>query len=208
VDHVLLALARHGLEGDELFARKVGAVEGEDDLDAPREVLRREGCLRRDLASLVVERGLAGFGVHQDALYRVLGAGDASRVFDHVDDGELSARLALMGPRRGIDRRRSHGLRHVLDCDLEDRAHGAVLVLEHALVVHGDVMDDGVALLVDVGYDVAFGGRGLLQMVGAVLEVRNAVSTLRPNTVFSSISSAAWLHTLHGFLWHLHRRLV
>ena len=174
VDHVLLALARHGLEGDEPLAREGGAAEGEGHLYASREVLRNEGRLGGDLVAVVVERGLARFGVHQDALDRVLVSGDAAGVLDDVDDGELFARLSLMGAARGVGGRGAHGLGHVGDLDLEDRAHGAVGKLEHSLVVHEEVVDGGVALVVHVGYDVAFGSSGLLQVVGAVLEVRDA----------------------------------
>ena len=171
VGHVLLALARHGLEGDEPLARESGAAEGEGHLDASREVLGREGRLSGDLVAVVVERGLARLGVHQDPFERVLVSGDAAGVLDCVDYRQVLARLALVGPAFGIGCRGAHGLGHVSYLELEDRAHGAVLPLEHALIVHEELVDGGVALVIHVAHDVAFGGRSLLQMVGAVHEV-------------------------------------
>ena len=102
----------------------------------------------------------------------VLVSGDEPGVLDRVDNGEIIPRLGLMGSRLGVGGRGLHGLRHILKLEGVGLRHRAgVAPLDHALVVHLEVDDGGVALLVNVGDGVALGRLNLLHVVAPVLGV-------------------------------------
>ena len=77
-----------------------------------------------------------------------------------------------MSPVLGVSGRGLHGLRHVLKLEGVGLSHRAgVVPFDHALVVHLEIDDGRVALLVDVGDGVALGCLDLLDVVASVLGV-------------------------------------
>ena len=170
--HVLDAFVLHGFERDERLAREVRALEGEDHVHRAARILCGECGGSGDLVALVIEGRCTRGLVHEDAGCRVLVARDEAGVGDGVDDGEVVSRLALVGRAVGIGRRGLHGLGHVLELVGVGLRHGSRLVpLDHALVVHLEVGDAGVAFLVEVGDYVAFRRLELLDVVASVLGV-------------------------------------
>ena len=116
------------LEHHDALTAEAGAVERElHRLDAVGFV-GGERCGSGDLLA-ADGHGIAGLGVHQRGLKRVLGAGGQSLVCDLVDDGDAGAgdefvAVRLVG-RRGADAHEANGLPLVVDVGMGRHLHAA-----------------------------------------------------------------------------------